>query len=179
MTDSSKSIDKIKRIDIVGLPASGKSTLAAAISKKLSIPHIHLDKFWFESGGKQGRHDTPNIELVKEKVKEKALKAIEGESWVSDGVYLNVQNELVKHADVILFLDIPLFERLWNHYRRAFFEPKRHSNLGFWDEITFFREIIRREKKSKPKLLEFIEKNKEKVISLHSRKEIDSYLCNL
>lgn len=39
------------RIDVVGLPASGKSTFAEAVSKKLSIPHIHRDQFWFESGG--------------------------------------------------------------------------------------------------------------------------------
>jgi adenylate kinase family enzyme len=167
------------RIDIVGMPASGKSTLATAISKKLSIPHIQIDHFWFECGGKQGRLDTPNIELVKQKVREKVREAISAESWISDGVYLNVQNDIVERADVIIFLSIPLLVRLLNHGRRAFFEPKRHTHLSVWDEITFFREIVRREKKSKPKLLEFIKENEEKVLTLHSRKEIEVYLGHL
>ena len=167
------------RIDIVGLPASGKSTLATAISKKLSIPHIHLDRFWFESGGRQGRHNTPNIEEVKAKVKIRALEAIKVDSWVSDGVYLNAQEEIAARADVIVFLDIPLPAQLLNHARRAFFEPKRHAELGLWDEITFFREIMRRNRKSRPELLRFIEKHKNKVITLRSRKEIDKYLKQL
>lgn len=164
------------RIDIVGLPASGKSTLAANISKRFSITHIHLDRFWLENGGRQGRHDTPNIEEVKEKVKEKAVEALKEKSWVSDGVYMNVQEVIAPLADVIVFLDVPLPARLLNHMRRAFFEPKRHTELGLWDEITFFREIVRRERKSKPKLLKFIEEYKNKVVILRSKKEIQEYL---
>jgi len=167
------------RIDIVGLPASGKSTLAAAISKKLSIPHIHLDRFWFENGGRQGRHDTPNLEEVKAKVRLQALEAMKTDSWVSDGVYMNAQKDIAARADVIIFLDIPLSAQLVNHARRAFFEPKRHAELGLWDEITFFREIIRRQYANKPKLLRFTEEHKDKVIRLQSRKEIDSYLFKL
>lgn len=167
------------RIDIVGLPASGKSTLAKKISEKLSIPHIHLDRFWFENGGRQGRHDTPNIDAVKERVKEMAMEAAKAESWVSDGVYMNVQEEIAPLADVIVFLNIPLLERLFNHAHRAFFEPKRHAELSLREEITFFREIIRRERKNKPKLLKFVETHKHKVLILRSQKEAEEYLRQL
>ncbi len=167
------------RIDIVGLPASGKSTLAAKISEKLSIPHIHLDRFWFENGGRQGRHDTPNIDEVKAKVKERAMEAIKAESWVSDGVYMNVQEEIAPLADTIVFLNIPLSVRLLNHLRRAFFQPKRHAELGLREEITFFREIIRRERKNKPKLLKFVETHKNKVVILRFQKEAQEYLQQL
>ncbi len=166
----------IMRIDIVGLPASGKSTLAAAISEKLSIPHIHLDRFWFESGGRQGRHDTPNIDEVKLKVKELALEAAQGKSWVSDGVYMNVQEEIAPLADVIIFLDSSLFVRLLNHAHRAFLKPRRHTELSLWDEITFFLEIVRRERKSKPKLLAFLKEHGTKVTVLRNRKDVRNYL---
>jgi adenylate kinase family enzyme len=116
---------------------------------------------------------------VKEKVKEKVLSAIAADSWVSDGVYLHAQDEIVARADVIIFLDIPLLVRLLNHGRRVFFEPKRHAHLSVWDEITFFREIIRRERKSRPKLLEFIKGHQKKVVTLRSRKESNSYLEHL
>lgn len=53
------------RITIIGLPGSGKSTLAQAIAEKLSIPHIQMDRFWFESGGRQSSRTTPNVENVR------------------------------------------------------------------------------------------------------------------
>ncbi len=167
------------RIDIVGLPASGKSTFAEAISKKLSIPHIHLDQFWFESGGKQGKTATPNLASVREKVREKTSQALNAESWVSDGTYLHVQDLLASKADHIIFLDIPLTTRLWGHFKRAFVEPKRydhHMKLGFLDDITFFPELIKRNYSSRPKLLNFVGEYKEKVITLRSWKEMDQYV---
>jgi adenylate kinase family enzyme len=167
------------RIDVIGLPASGKSTFAASISKKLSIPHIHLDRFWFEAGGHQGRHDIPNLEEVRSKVREKAIEAVKGESWVSDGIYLHVQDVIAERSEVIIFLDIPLLTRIYGHAQRAFFEPKRHDELGLWDEITFFREIVKRNFSSKPKLLKFVDAHKDKVIRLRSRKEMDEYLKKL
>lgn len=167
------------RIDVVGLPASGKSTFAEAVSKKLSIPHIHLDRFWFESGGRQGRFDTPNLEEVRAKVRARVVEAIKSESWVSDGVYLHVQDEIAGRADAIVFLDIPLLKRLLNHTQRAFSQKKRHNELTFWDDITFLKEIVRREFSSGPKLREFVEKEKDKVVILRSRKEVDKYLRSL
>ncbi|MEO6536493.1 MAG: hypothetical protein ABIT47_02285 [Candidatus Paceibacterota bacterium] len=167
------------RIDVIGLPASGKSTFAAAVSKKLSIPHIHLDRFWFESGGRQGRHDTPNLEEVRAKVRVKTAEAVQKESWVSDGIYLHVQDLISERADRIIFLDIPLITRLFAHVQRAFFQPKRHAELTLWDEITFFREIIKRNVSSKPKLLKFVAEHNDKMIRLHSRKAMNEYLKSL
>ncbi len=164
------------RIDIVGLPASGKSTLAKAISEKLSIPHIHLDRFWFESGGRQGRHDTPNLEEVRASVRKETLEAIQKEDWVSDGTYLHVQDEITARADIIVFLDIPLRSRLVNHARRVLFETKQHGELNLWSQITFFKEIIKRTYASGPKLRRFVEMHSDKTIVLHSRKEVDQYL---
>lgn len=168
------------RIDVIGLPGSGKSTLAAGIAKKLSIPHIELDRFWFESGGRQGRHDTPNLEGVRSKVRERTTKAIEEESWVSDGIYLHVQDLIVDRADVIVFLDIPLIHRLLGHARRAFFvTTRRHTELSIWNEISFFQEIIKRNFSSKPKLLKFVSEHKDKVVRLRSYKEVSEYLLTL
>lgn len=166
------------RIDIVGLPGSGKTTLAQAISKKLSIPHIQLDHFWFESGGKQGRFDTPNLEEVRNKVREKVIEASSADSWVSDGAYLHVQDIVASRADVIVFLDIPLMYRLCNHLKRIF-EPKKHKKIGIWDEVTFFGEIIKRQKTSKPKLLQFISEYSNKVVILRNRREVNSYIGEL
>lgn len=167
------------RIDIVGPPASGKSTLAMAISKKLSIPHIHLDRFWFEGGGRQGRLTTPNIEQVRASVREKTLEAIKAEAWVSDGTCLHVQDEVVSRADVLIFLDIPLGLRLLNHAKRISFKPRMHREVSAWDDITFFVELIRRTYTSGPKLRNFVSEHKHKVVTLRSNRDIDTYLNSL
>jgi adenylate kinase family enzyme len=168
------------RIDVIGLPGSGKSTLAAAIAKKLSIPHIELDRFWFGSGGRQGRHDTPNLEEVRTKVRERTAEAVKEESWVSDGVYLHVQDLIADRADVIVFLDIPLLTRLLGHARRSFFvSTRRHTELSLWDDTTFFKEIIKRNFSSRPKLLKFVSGYEDKIVRLRSYRDINEYLWKL
>src|ERR1700723_1080874 len=132
------------RITIVGLPASGKTALAKIISKKLSIPHIHIDRFWLEAGGRKGSMDTPNIERVSAHVRDETMAAIVGESWVSDGNYSQLQPEIARRADIIIFLDISLWRRLLNHAERMFERPRRHPELNIWREISFFFEVIKR-----------------------------------
>jgi len=164
------------RIDIIGPAGSGKSTLAKALSLKLGIPHIQIDRFWFEAGGRQGPHDTPNLEEVRAHIRQSVKKAVEGESWVSDGTYSRVQDLIASRADVVLFLDVPLWTRLLNHTRRAFFESKRHAHLSLWEELKFYKEVVRRTYRGRPKLLKIVEDYKDKVVTLRSLKEIDAYL---
>ncbi len=166
-------------ITVIGLPGSGKSTVADMIAEKLSISHIHIDRFWFEAGGRTGESDTPNIEQVRARVRERAIEAIAVESWVSDGFYSRLQPEIASRADVILFLDIPLWRRLLNHATRMLHRDKRHKEVSVWDDITFFPEVIRRTFRTGPKLRSFVEQFKDKTVILHSRKEIDKYVLTL
>ncbi|MBU2103873.1 AAA family ATPase [Patescibacteria group bacterium] len=164
------------RIDIVGLPGSGKSTLAKNLSKKLGIPHIQLDAFWFEAGGLQGSHDTPNIEAVREYISTSIKEAVQQESWISDGTYLRVQEYIAPVADVIVFIDLPLLSRLLAHTRRAFFEPKRHKHLKLWDEIKFYKQVVLRTYRTRPKLLAFTAEYSDKVVVLKSHAEINKFV---
>lgn len=167
------------RITVIGLPGSGKSTVARKLSERLSIPHIHIDRFWFEAGGRKGSHDTPNIEQVRAQVRERTMEAIKAPSWVSDGFYFRLQPEIAARADVIIFLDIPLWQRLYNHTARTFYRTDRHQELGFWDDVAFFPEIIRRTFATGPKLRRFVSQHQDKVVVARSRREIDRYLMSL
>src|SRR3989344_3183980 len=155
LSDRSRVYTYHMRISIIGLPGSGKSTLARAISDKLSIPCIHLDRFWFESGGRTGEHDTPNIEQVRALVQEKALGATAADSWVSDGFYSRLQTEIASRADVVILLDIPLWKRMLSHARRMVHPNARHQELNVWDDIKFFPEIVRQTVSRKSKYDEF------------------------
>lgn len=167
------------RITILGLPGSGKSTLAREIADKLYIPYIHIDRFWLEAGGRHNSRTTPNPEQAHAHVKAKVLEAIESESWVSDGVYGRVQPEIIKRADVVVYLDIPLWRRLLNHAVRTIYREHRHDEMPFWADIGFFPEMIRRDFTKKAKIKSLLETYHSKVILLKSRKEIGEYVRSL
>lgn len=168
------------RISILGLPGSGKSYLARAIAEQQHIPHIHIDRFWLEAGGRQGSHDTHNVDHVRAHVREKVLEAIQADAWVSDGVYSRVQPEIANRADILIFLDIPPWRRLLNHAWRIITRDQRHEEITFWDDIRFFLEIIRRDRQHKSeKIREFLKEYRDKTVVLRSRKEINTYLQSL
>lgn len=164
------------KISIVGLPGSGKSTLANSISAKFSIPHIQIDRFWFEAGGRRGSRDTPDLEQVRAHVKEKVMRAVNAGSWVSDGFYRNLQPEIASRADVIVFLDISLWRRLLNHANRFLFRSNRHPETGVWSDLVFFFEVVRRTYTNGPRIRKFVDENRGRVTTLRSRKEIQDYL---
>ena len=167
------------KITIIGLPGSGKSTLARMVAEKLSIPHIHIDRFWFEAGGRKGSYDTPEVEKVRAYVKEKVTAAISGNDWVSDGFYSRVQSTIASRADVIIFLDVPFWQRFLNHATRSFRRSERHAEVSMWDDLKFFPEIVRRGFSRGPKLRSLISQFKDKVVTLRSRREINEYVNNL
>jgi len=166
------------RISIIGLSGSGKTTLAEMISKKLSIPHIHLDRFWFEAGGSKLSTNSSHEEdeRAREYMKKMILIELSAVSWVSDGFYSRLQPEISSRADVVLFLDIPLWRRLLNHAKRMLKRSSRHKEVTIWDDLIFFPEIIRRTFVKGQRMRKFVEGYRDKVIVLKSRKDIDRYL---
>jgi len=168
------------KITVVGLSGSGKTTLAKKISEKLKIQHIHLDRFWFEEGGKYIGKKTTLIEKerIRAAIKKRVLSAVSKDSWVSDGFYSRIQDDIAKQADIVIFLDIPLWKRLINNGVRIL-SPGEHKELSIWDQIKFFPEIIRRHLKHKPKITEFITRHKSKVVQFKNYKETQSYLQKL
>lgn len=93
------------KISVIGLPGSGKTLFAQRVSSKLNIPHIHLDRFWFEAGGMKINAKIPSIELenLRANIKQRVVEATEAESWISDGIYAQVQPYIANLADKVIF----------------------------------------------------------------------------
>lgn len=168
------------RISIIGHAASGKSTLAKNISKKLQIPHLHIDRLWFESGAHKflKQNDVENLEKAREWIKAKVNEWTDQKDWVSDGWYSRVQPMVTEKADVLIFIDIPLWRRMTNHIRRVFVDD-RHKELNAWDEIRFIFEMPYRTFTRTAKIHQFIKDNGSKLVLLKSHKEVDEYLESL
>jgi len=167
------------RISIIGHAASGKSTLASTISKKLNVPCLHIDKLWFEADGHRLRpDDIQGKEAARAHIKSNVESFIQQDAWVSDGWYPRAQLLIAKRADQILFLDISLFRRLLNHIRRVFID-QRHKEITWWDELKFIYTLIRRTYSQGPRMNEFVRGHASKIIILRNYKEVRRYLISL
>ncbi|MDB5264782.1 MAG: adenylate kinase [Parcubacteria group bacterium] len=165
------------RISIIGLPASGKSLLARELSRRLHIPHIHLDRFWFEANGQHvKRSEVEKREVVRAYVKQKTHEVISQDAWVSDGFYGKAQSDIAARAELLIFVDIPLFERVYNHISRVLRQDHRHAEVSFWEDLAFTSEVILRTFRTGPKIRAFLNTYKGPLVTIKSRADMRAYL---
>jgi adenylate kinase family enzyme len=101
----------MKRIMIVGGPGSGKSTLAGVLGERLGLPVFHMDKIHW----KEDWVERPRAEKIP-----MALAVEAGEAWVFEGGMSSTYESRVAHADVLVWLDLPVGLRLWRVTKRLF-----------------------------------------------------------
>ena len=102
----------MNKIAIIGVTASGKTTIANKIGKILDIPVHHLDKtFWAEKGG-----------LKQDAFVEKVNEILKESKWIMDGSFPRSRTlEIrIENADTIILYDLPLPLVLWRQTKRYF-----------------------------------------------------------
>lgn len=131
-----------QRICIMGPSNSGKSTLAAAISRLNGLEIIHLDQL----------HHLPNTDWIPRPADEFAAlhdAAITGERWVMDGNYSRLLPQRLARATGFILLDLPTTVSLYRYLRRCWFERDRHGALEGgrdsvkWDVIRHIAVVTR------------------------------------
>jgi len=90
----------MKRIHIIGPGGSGKTTLAAELASALGLPHIELDAVHWEENWQE-----PPREIFRKKV----ARALSGDAWVTDGNYSKVRDIVWQRAELVVWLDFPLY----------------------------------------------------------------------
>ncbi|MEC8580503.1 MAG: AAA family ATPase [Pseudomonadota bacterium] len=100
----------MQRVMIIGGPGSGKSTLALALGKKLGLPVTHIDRFQFTAGW---------LEVDPAKRDAHVCDVIASDSWIIDGNYSSTLKDRMDRADTLIWLDVPLWQRLWRVARRT------------------------------------------------------------
>jgi adenylate kinase family enzyme len=120
-----------ERICILGPSNSGKSTLAAAIARRVNLKAIHLDQL----------HHLPNTNWVPRPANEFIAlhdEAIVGDRWVIDGNYSSCFPQRFQRATGVILLDISTATSLFRYLRRTIFEHRRIGALaGGQDSIKF------------------------------------------
>ena len=99
----------MKRLAIIGSSGAGKSTLAIALGEKLSLPVIHLDSYFWQTGWIETL-SSDWIEIQKELIKRNC--------WVIDGNYSSTMDTRLEVADTIIWLDFNHYLCLWRVIKR-------------------------------------------------------------
>jgi adenylate kinase family enzyme len=89
----------MRRVHVVGTSGSGKSTVAAALARRLGVPHVELDALhWLP-----GWQERPVAEF-----RAHLSAALVQSGWVVDGNYAAQSRDLVWAAvDTVVWLDLP------------------------------------------------------------------------
>ena len=98
------------KIAIIGCPGSGKSTVAKQLHEKLNIPLYHLDQYYWLPGWK--RPDKNAFQKVHHALCDQP-------EWLIEGMAMRNLAYRIAKADVVIFLDVPLWVCLYRIFRRA------------------------------------------------------------
>lgn len=167
----------MEKIVIIGSPGAGKSTLARKLDSKLKIKVFYLDRCFWQRGWKGKTGDT-RIDILNHLV-------LRDKQWIIEGTYLNSSRPRLEAADTIIFLDIPAPVCLWRiikRHREFHGRFRRDIPEGCTDKLTLGRilKVLAFPLREREILEEILRKlPPEKVIRLHSAKEVKGFLAQL
>ena len=125
-----------KKIMIVGSSGSGKSTLARQLGKMLSLPVIHIDKEFWQSGW---------VKTPADEWHEKHTKLVSAPEWIMDGNNASNTMEMrLEKADTVIFLDFNRLVCLRNALkRRLMYNSKKRPDVPEGCPESFSFELIK------------------------------------
>lgn len=120
------------KIYIVGIVASGKTTLAKGLSEKIKIPRFELDSIIHddENNG-QKRSLEEQLQIIYEINKK--------EDWIIEGTHRKNLDELFILADKIIYLDIPLYKRRLRILKRYIKQKIRLEKCSYNSNIEMLK----------------------------------------
>lgn len=104
----------MRRVSVVGVPGSGKSTVGRRLAAALDSPFVELDAVFHQ----------PNWgELDRDEFRRRTADAITPDRWVVDGNFPAVRDLVWTEADAVIWLDLPrdvvMRRILWRSARRV------------------------------------------------------------
>jgi len=121
------------RIHIIGGPGSGKSFIAAELSRRLAVPAYDLDElFWDRAALRYG------VRADGQERGRRLAAIVAQDGWIIEGVYYGWLAPSFEAADVIIELSPSIWIRHWRVLRRFLLRKlrrnasKRESILDLW-----------------------------------------------
>ncbi len=173
------------KIAIIGNPGSGKSSLAAKLHAITGITIYHLDQYFWKPGWQ--RPDRVEFAKVHKKLcdKEDGLPAEAlYEGWIIEGMAVRHFDYRAEKADVIIFLDIPLWLCLYRIFKRAItcYGTVRDSSakdcperMPSWEFLSYVWNFNRKHKPIVESLLEKY-KDEKKIFVIKNNAELNKLI---
>lgn len=174
-----------KRVVVVGVTSSGKSTLAERLSKRFSMEYIELDALHWEPNWQGAPLDV---------FRARVGKAIQAERWVAAGNYHVVRDLIWPKAEAIIWLDYSLWKVFGQMTRRSLKRWWTHEllwgtnyepfwiHLKLWSTESLYHWLFKtywRRKREIPLLLSQPEHQHLKLFRFKNPREIDEWMKNL
>lgn len=168
----------MQKIMVIGSCGAGKSTLAQQIAEKKNLPLLHLDQL----------HWKPNwVEVSQEEFEKAQIKALAGEKWVVDGNFASTFEIRIPRADTIIWLDLAMPICFYRVLKRIYKNHgKTRADMGEgcperfdWDFLHYVATFPLHGRRRIVKKLGLLKTEKQRLIHLQSRKEVQSFLKNL
>ena len=99
-----------KRFSVIGTSGSGKTYVAAEITRRLGIKHVELDAIHWLPGWQELPH-----EEFRERIKEET----DEDSWVVDGNYSKGRDIVWGRVEAVVWLDLPFRVVFWRILKRT------------------------------------------------------------
>lgn len=174
-----------KRVIVIGVTSSGKSTLAETMARRFEMDFIDLDPLHWEANWQEAP-----LDVFRERVK----IATTAEKWIVAGNYSITRDLTWPKAEAVIWLDYPFLlvlrqltrrtitrwwskELLWGKNRESIW-----IHLKLWSKESLFHWLFRtywRRKREYPQLLSQPEHRHLKVIRLQHPRETQQWLQNL
>ncbi|MDP9469963.1 MAG: adenylate kinase [Chloroflexota bacterium] len=130
-----------RKIVVKGTSGAGKSTFAAEVARRLSLPHVELDALHHGPNWRE-----PTAEAFRARVRD--LMATAPDGWVIDGNYdSKLGDTVVGGAEAIIWLDLPFWVKLRRLWRRTVHRIRAgvelwNGNRETWREAVFGRDSL-------------------------------------
>ena len=162
------------KIHIIGCSGTGKTYLAKKLSNKYNIPRYDLDNIYWDNSSE--KYETKTEFEKRDKLLQKIL---EKDSWIIEGIYYKWLEQSFKNADIIYVLDLPKYIYKFRIIKR-FIKRKLRLEAGKKENLKSLLNLLKWTDKfqneNMKEIDKILEKYKEKVHFIKSKKEIDKIL---
>ncbi|GMK39806.1 DNA topology modulation protein [Paenibacillus sp. CCS19] len=127
----------MRKIYIVGIVASGKTTMARQLSRQLNVPWHELDNIVYHQTDEGRIKRTP-------KEQQEVIEDIDrGGGWIFEGVDRTSYRCLYEMADTIIVLDPPLWKRRYRIFVRYVKQQLGIEQCGYKSDLKMLRMMYR------------------------------------
>jgi adenylate kinase family enzyme len=150
---------EFKKINVVGCPGAGKSTVAKLISTKTGYPLFDLDNYLYNSGCKRKSHSETLSEID---------KIATNECFVIDGTYTSSFEHRLTRLDLVVFIDKSSVICIYQFFKRLIIG----QNLKCGERLTMktFKLLFSFNLKYRKELKRLAEKHQVHFYILNQRK---------